>query len=69
MINKNRLLLLTFVAANIFIVVGGVIAAENIKKAEAACPPETIIKGRVALALPECQKILQREKDNESNNN
>ncbi|MDJ0589364.1 MAG: hypothetical protein QNJ72_05105 [Pleurocapsa sp. MO_226.B13] len=62
MTNKNKLLLLVFVAANIFMVVGGVIAAENLKKAESVCPRETIIKGRAALALPECQKILPQEK-------
>lgn len=62
MINKNKLLLLTFVAANIFVVVGGIFAAENLKKAESVCPPETIIKGRTSIALPECQKILGQER-------
>ena len=56
----NKLFLLAFIAANIFIIVGGVIATEKIEKAEAICPPGTIIKGRVALALPECQKILRQ---------
>lgn len=61
MTNKNQLFLLipALIAGNIFIIVGGIIAAEKMQESQAICPSGTIIKGRVALVLPECQKILQ----------
>ena len=58
MIDKKSLFINAVIAANILIIVCGVIAAENIRRAEAVCPPGSIIKGRVALALPECQLLL-----------